>query len=261
VYYDDDPGFTQFWHEAGSAGARLDGHDAYFTIGENIGLPECVIPAGGLGWRHTRPPVVLDDWPIATSPCFDRFTTVASWRGAYAPIQHGGRTYGLKVHEFRKFLEMPRRAAKPFEIALQIHPGDQKDLEALRAHGWRVVDPKKAAASPDLFRHYVQTSGAEFSVAQGIYVDTNSGWFSDRTVRYLASGRPALVQDTGFSRHVPTGKGLLAFRSLEEAIEGAERIVGDYRQHCLAARHLAEEHFDSDRLIRRLLEEIGVRHP
>ena len=114
---------------------------------------------------------------------------------------------------------------------MQIHPSDQRDLDALRGKGWRVTDPKTAAGSPQQFRHFVQSSGAEFSVAQGIYVDTNSGWFSDRTVRYLASGRPALVQETGFTRLYPTGEGLLSFRSLDEAVDGAERIARDYGKH------------------------------
>jgi hypothetical protein len=261
IYYDDDPGFTQFWFEAGHDRARIEGHDAYFTIGENIGRPDCAIPTGGLPWRHTRPPVVLEAWPARRQPGFDRFTTVASWRGPYGAVQNGGITYGLKVHEFRKFMDMPHRSRKPFEIALQIHAADGKDSEALRAHGWQLVDPRKAAASPGLFQHYIRNSGAEFSVAQGIYVDTNSGWFSDRTVRYLASGRPALIQDTGFSRHIPTGQGLLAFRTLEQALDGAERITRDYRTHCVAARRLAEEFFASDQVIGRILEEIGWERP
>lgn len=267
VYYDDDPGFTQFWHAAGHAGARLDGHDFFFSLGANIGATDCPIPTGGLTWRPTRPPVVLEDWPNRTaqgakpdaaSP-FNRFTTVASWRGAYGPVQHGGKTYGLKAHEFRKFIEMPGRTGHTFEIALHIHPADQRDLKALRAHGWTIADPKQAAGTTDGFRRYVQDSAAEFSVAQGIYVDTNSGWFSDRTVRYLASGRPALVQETGFSRHLPTGEGLISFRNMDEAVEGAHDIVRNYEQHCRAARRVAEEYFASDRVIRELLGEIGLK--
>jgi hypothetical protein len=261
VYYDDDPGFTQFWQAAGSSGVRLEGHDFYFTLGANIGAADCPIPTNCIAWRHTIPPVVPEDWPVCAPRVFDRFTTIASWRGAYGPVQYGGKTYGLKVHEFRKFFEMPRRSGHPFEIALQIHPADQKDLDALRAHGWRIVDPKQLAGTPDEFRCYVQNSGAEFSVAQGIYVDTNSGWFSDRTVRYLASGRPALVQDTGFSRHIPAGEGLLSFRTMDEAVAGAERILRDYEHHCHAARCLAEGYFDSDRVIRAVLDEIGLKLP
>src|SRR5262249_25205339 len=141
-----------------------------------------------------------------------RFTTIANWRGSFGPVQFGDRTYGLKVHEFRKFIELPRRCRERFEIALSIYPGDQKDLEALKASGWRIVSPRAVAASAGDFRRYIQESDAEFSVAQGVYVQTNSGWFSDRTAHYLASGKPALVQETGFSRHVPVGEGLLSFR-------------------------------------------------
>ncbi len=261
VYYDDDPGFTQFWHVTGELGARLEGHDFYLTLGENIGHPDCTSPTGNLAWQPTRPPVVLDQWPVCLQPALDRFTTVASWRGAYAPVEHDGTRFGVKVHEFRKVLDMPLRTGQAFEIALQIHPGDQRDLDALRSHQWRIVDPRETAGSPDQFRHYVQTSGAEFSVAQGIYVDTHSGWFSDRTVRYLASGKPALVQDTGFSGHVPVGQGLLAFRTLDEAVEGAARIARDYPQHCRAARRVAEECFSAHTVIRRLAEAIGLELP
>jgi hypothetical protein len=204
---------------------------------------------------------VLDEWPRTNVEAFDRFTSIASWRGAYGPVEYGGRTYGLKVHEFRKFMEVPARSPSVFEIALQIDPADRRDLERLIANQWRIVDPVRVAGSPDGFRRYIQRSGAEFSVAQNIYVDTASGWFSDRTVRYLASGRPAVVQDTGFSRHYPVGEGLLAFRTVDEAVDGAARVVADYRKHCAAARRLAEEFFDSDKVIRRLLTEAGLDVP
>lgn len=261
VYYDDDPGFTQFWQAAGDGGARLEGHDAYFTLGANIGASDCRIPAGDIGWHHTRPPVVLEEWPMFPRQAFDRFTTVASWRGAYGPVEYAGRKYGLKVHEFRKFVTLPHRSGREFEVALGIHPADQKDLEALLAHGWRVIDPRRVAGTPRTYRDYVQSSGAEFSVAQGIYVDSNSGWFSDRTARYLASGKPALVQDTGISRHYPVGEGLIPFRTMEEALEGAERIAADYGKHCRAARRLAEEYFDSDKVIGSLTTQMGWRGP
>jgi hypothetical protein len=261
IYFDDDPGFTQFWEAAGNRGARLAGHDFYFTIGANIGARDCSIPTNGIPWRHTRPPVVLDNWSVQPPRSCDRFTTVASWRGAYGPIRHNGNTYGLKVHEFRKFIEMPRRNGAKFEVALQIDPADKQDLNALLSHGWQIVNPKDTCGSPDGFRSYVATSSAEFSAAQGMYVETNSGWFSDRTVRYLASGRPALVQDTGFSRHCPVGEGLLAFRTLEEAVEGAERIERDYERHCRAARQIAEDYFDSDNVIRQMAKEIGLKLP
>ena len=183
-------------------------------------------------------------------------------RGDETPLAcFAGKTYGLKVHEFRKFLTVPQQANHVFEIALQIHPDDHKDLTALQSAGWRIVDPLKTAHSPDAFCRYVQTSSAEFSVAQGVYVDTQSGWFSDRTVRYLASGRPALIQDTGLSAHYPIGKGLLTFRNVEEAVEGAQRIVRDYALHCRAARQVAESHFDAVMVIRELLNQVEVGLP
>ena len=261
LYYDDDPGFTQFWHLEHNLGARLCDHDFYFTIGENIGKAECSIPTGGLDWRHTRPPVTLEDWPVVCQDRLDRFTTVASWRGAYGPVQHNGKTYGLKVHEFRKFIDLPQRCRHHFEIALQIDPADVKDLQSLHANAWGLSDPKTVAGSLDDFRRFVQNSGAEFSVAQGIYVQTNSGWFSDRTVRYLASGKPVLVQDTGFTQHYPVGEGLLAFRDIGQAIEGAERIAKDYKRHCRAARQVAEEYFDCGKVIRKLAAEISLKLP
>jgi hypothetical protein len=258
AYIDIDPGFTQFWHAAGDTALTLEGHDFYFTIGENIGAPFCAIPAGDLLWRRTRQPVVLEHWPPSREGDPDRFTTVASWRGPYGRVQYGGETFGLKVHEFRKFVELPGRARPGFEIALDIHPDEERDLELLHRHGWRLVDPKVVAPDPEAFRRYVRASGAEFSVAQGIYVETESGWFSDRTVRYLASGKPALVQDTGFGRNLPTGEGLVAFRTLDEAIGGADRIANDYDGHCRAARALAEEYFDSDTVLGNLIEEVGL---
>ena len=261
IYFDDDPGFTQFWHAAGSTGSRLVGHDFYYTVGANIGSPNCPIPTNGVTWRHAPPPVLLQHWPVHRKDSMDRFTTVGSWRGAYGPVQHNGKRYGLKVHEFRKFLGLPRRNGAKFEVALQIDPADKEDRDALLANGWSLVDPNTACGTADAFRDYIANSGAEFSAAQGIYVDTNSGWFSDRTIRYLASGKPALVQETGFSSHYPTGLGLMAFRDLEAALVGAEAIEHDYQGHCSAARKIAEEFFDSDKVITRMMSEIGLGVP
>ena len=258
AYIDLDPGFTQFWHASGHAGPRLHGHDFYFTVGENIGTPVCPIPTGDIHWRSTRQPVVLEHWPVVGAENRNQFTTVASWRGPYGPVEYGGKTFGLKVHEFRKFIELPSGAPQIFELALDIHPADEKDLSLLRRHGWHIVDPTVVARDPVEFRRYVQKSGAEFSAAQGMYVDTESGWFSDRTVRYLASGKPALVQDTGFSRNYPVGEGLVAFRTSDQALAGAERIACDYDRHSRAARSLAEAYFDSDKVLGQLLEEVDI---
>jgi hypothetical protein len=258
VMVDIDPGFTQFWHDEGLEGANVAGHDAYFTIGERIGHDDCPIPTAGIDWRPVRQPVVLEDWPLAEIDDCNRFTTIATWRGPFGPVEHGGRRYGLKVHEFRKFVELPRRSPHRFEIALDYHPADQGDVDALREHGWRVADPRVVAIDPEAMRAYVQASSAEFSAAQGMYVDTACGWFSDRSVRYLASGKPVLVQDTGFSGILPVGEGLLAFRTLEDAVAAADEIANRYREHCAAARRIAEEYFEAERVLARFCEEARI---
>jgi hypothetical protein len=253
AYIDVDPGFTQIWAEQGAA-ARLDGHDTYFTVGENIGTPECSIPTGGRKWLPLPPPVGLDDWPVTPVPKGGRFTTVATWRSPLGTLSDGDREFAGKHHQWRRLIQLPRQGEGQFEIALQIDDDDEADLIALEAAGWHLVDPAQAAGDPLAFRSYVQGSAAEFSVAHPVYVDTAGGWVSDRTVRYLASGRPALVQDTGIGERYPIGEGLLSFRTLEEAVAGAEAIAADYRGHARAARALAEDHFDSDRVLGRFLE-------
>ena len=245
IYVDLDPGYTQYWH-ASRQPLGLEDHDEHLTVGGNVGTPTCPIPVGGIRWRHVRPPVVLDEWTPGPHIDNSRFTTVGSWRGAFGPIAWRDHVFGLKAHEFRKIVELPRRAPGGFEIALDIHPADAEDRFMLESHGWHLVDPRRVAATPDAFRTYVQASGAEFSAAQGIYVETNSGWLSDRTAAYLASGRPALVQDTGFTRTLPTGEGLVSFTTLDEAVAGTREILGAYDRHSLAARRLAETYFDSD---------------
>ncbi len=260
VYVDLDPGFTQAWHADDSVRFQLAGHDRYVTVGLNVGRPECPIPNCGIGWIPTLPPVVLDEWrqqPPGGGPV--RFTTVARWRSPYGPLEIGGREMGLKHHQFRRFLALPERVPEAgFELALDIHAGDSGDLDALRSHGWKLADPRRVAATPQAFRDYVNGSSAEFSVAQGVYAEAGSGWFSDRTAAYLASGRPALVQGTGVGDALPLGEGLLAFSSLEEAACGAERIAADPAAHSEAARRLATEHLDSDVVLGRLLSLVGV---
>ena len=253
AYIDVDPGFTQIWAEEG-AGARLEGHDTYFTVGENIGTPECSIPTAGREWQPLPPPVTLEDWPLTPPPAKGRFTTVATWRSPLGTLAHGDDVFEGKHHQWRRLIHLPRQAAPEFEIALQIHDDDEADRIALTATGWHLVDPVAVAGDPLAFRSYIQASAAEFSVAHPVYVDTTSGWISDRTVRYLASGRPALVQDTGIGGRYPTGEGLLTFRTLDEAVAGAEAIAASYEGHARAARALAEEHFDSDLVLARFLE-------
>jgi hypothetical protein len=260
VYVDLDPGFTQAWHADESISFQLEGHDFYVTVGLNVGTSGWPIPASGIEWIPTLPPIVLDEWPQWPAPGGPpRFTTVARWRSPYGGLRIGGREMGLKHHQMRRMIELPERVdGAGFEIALDIHPGDSKDLEALRSHGWRVVDPRDVAATPQAFRDYVRGSGAEFSVAQGVYVETGSGWFSDRTAAYLACGRPALVQDTGIGEDW-TREGCLTFRSLDGAVSGAEGLIEGYPEYARAARAVALEHLDSDVVLSRLLDAVGVK--
>jgi hypothetical protein len=255
VFVDLDPGYTQVWlaqgHDVGASG-----HDLHFTVGANIGTPRCDLPSGGVRWRPIRQPVVLERWPVVDDG-FSRFTTVGSWRGAFGPISWDGRTYGVKAHEFRALADVPRHAGLPFEVVLDVHRADAADAVRLRDGGWSVLDPD-ATASTAAFARYIQGSGAEFSAAQGVYVHTRSGWCSDRTVRYLASGRPALVQDTGQSDSLPIGEGLLTFSTPDEAVARARELVADHARHRAAARRLAEEYFAPAHALAPLLEAAGV---
>lgn len=187
-----------------------------------------------------------------------RFTSVVSWRGPFGPIEYDGRRYGLRVHEFRRFLELPALTRERFEVALDIDDADRADAESLEQHGWRLADPRAVAGDPWRYRDYVQGSAAEFMVAKNLYVDTRSGWFSDRSACYLASGRPALVQDTGLEGAVPLGEGLLTFSNPAEAAAAVEGVCADYHRHSRAARAIAEEHFAAERVLPGLLRKLGV---
>jgi len=259
VFLDIDPGFGQMWR-ALELSDIFQGHDDYVTIGENIGTPECSIPTGGLDWITTKQPVLLDEWP-AVPGGGERFTSVGAWRGPFGPIEYDGHVYGLRAHEFRRFLELPQRTGSTFEVALDIHDADAEDIRRLQQHGWALVDPRVVASDPWSYRDYVQGSSAEVMVAKNMYVQSRSGWFSDRSLCYLASGRPVLAQDTGLATLVPAGEGLILFTTLDEAIEGVEAIVGDYERHSRAARAVAEEHFASDRVLTRLLDRLAVDGP
>jgi hypothetical protein len=258
VFLDIDPGFPQMWRELGLHDAFA-GHDAFVTIGENIGRADCAIPACGLKWITTPQPVVLEHWPVSMAGANCSFTSVVTWRGAYGPLEYMGHSYGLRVHEFRKFAALPSQSGLPFELALDIHPSETWDLELLWRGGWSLVDPRRVAGDPWTYQAFVRYSAAELGVAKNMYVASNSGWFSDRSICYLASGKPVLAQDTGFSQHYPCGSGLVPFATLDEAMEGARDINANYTRHARAARELAEEYFDSDKVLRRLLTKLGVR--
>jgi hypothetical protein len=259
VFLDIDPGFVQMWRELGLADLFA-GHDAFATIGQNVGRPGCDVPTCGLDWVTTPQPVVLEQWPAAPVErgVGGAFTSVVSWRGPFGPIEYRGRTYGLRVHEFRKFVELPRRTGRRFELAVDIDPAETRDLALLDRNGWARVDPREVAGTPEAYRRHITGSKAELMVAKNLYVDTKGGWFSDRSICYLASGRPVLAQDTGLKELYPTGEGLLTFQTLDEASAGVEEIDRDYARHAKAARAIAEEYFDSDKVLIKLLGRLGV---
>jgi hypothetical protein len=261
VYVDLDPGFTQAWHADPGVEFSVAGHHSYLTVGQNIGRPGCPVPTAGIEWIPTLPPVLLDEWPLAAAPREPlAFTTVATWRSPYGTLRIDGREMSLKHHQFRRFAALPDRVeGVDFELALDIHPGDAADLELLRSHGWQVVEPRRVAGTPQAFRDYVRRSGAEFSVAQGVYVEACTGWFSDRTAAYLAAGRPAVIQDTGFE--TPSGPdgsearpGVVAFDDLDTAAAAVEEVRDSYPERSASARRFADRHLDSDRVLGRVLE-------
>lgn len=259
VFLDLDPGFTQFGMPptptpscAGYASPYDFQH--HFTFGERIGQPDCPIPTRGLRWRPFRPPIVLDLLPVRFTPAARDFTTIMSWSPRKVVV-FNGETYGQKDIEFRRVLQLPRRVGPVFEIALA---GSTAPRTEIAAAGWRLADPLRVTATVDTYREYLAQSRGEFSVAVNLEVKTRSGWFSDRTAAYLATGKPAIVQDTGFSESLPCGEGLFAFRSEDDVAEALAAINRDYPLHCRAARRIAEEYFDSDKVLGALLRECGV---
>ena len=256
ILIETDPAVTHLWAAEGGDPADIFGrHDLYFTVGGNVGTPRCGVPTLGLDWRPIWNPVVLDWWAGDRPLARDRFTTVADWRG-FGYLEYEGRILGPKSREFNKFIELPRLAGEPLELALTIDPADPS-VASLTAAGWR-LESADVAASPARYRDYVAGSLGEFSCTKGGYAGTRCGWFSDRSECYLATRRPVVLQATGFEDLLPTGAGLFAVRTPEEAAEAIRRVRRDYAAHSAAARALAREHFDSDKLLGRLLAEAGI---
>ena len=252
VFVDLDPAFTQLWHSAEGIDLGLDRHDAFVTIGGCVGRGGCSVPTCGRQWITTLPPVVLDRWPVAEGAGGGRLTTVGHWR-SYGSIQHGSVHYGQRAHSLRGLIDLPLRAGGRFELALGIHPAERADLAALAGGGWRLVEPRSVAGSPSAYAAFVRGSWAEIGIAKQGYVVSRCGWFSDRSVCYLASGRPVVAQDTGFGAWLPSGEGVLSFSTAEEAAEAIGELRGHYLRHRRAARELAEALFHSDRVLPELL--------
>lgn len=259
VFLDIDPGFGQMWCDLGLHDP-FKGHHAFVTIAQKIGTDSCAIPTCGLNWISTFQPIVLDYWPVADSPDWSSrwITSVASWRGAYGPVEYRGKTYGLRAREFRKFAALPHLTSDRFQLALDIHRADANDIDLLRRKGWSLVDPRHVAGDPECYADYIRNSAAELVVAKGMYVETRSGWVSDRSICYLASGKPVLAQDTGVSDLLPTTEGLLTFETVEEAADAVRAIRREPVRHAKAARRLAETHFDSSIVLSSLAKKLDL---
>ena len=254
---DTDPAFTQIRHLTDpKAHALAAEHNSFFTFAENIGRDDCLVPADGFAWQPTRQPIQLDAWPITPGPRNGSWTTVMQW-DSYRAREYEGQRYGMKSDSFETFVDLPASAAERFvvpprfEIALG---SESAPREYLRTKGWQLLDPLEVTRDPWSYQDFIRGSKAEFSVAKHGYVTSRSGWFSERSAAYLASGRPVLTQQTGFSDWLPTGAGLLAFETMDEALAGMAEIDANYEHHCRAARQLAESHFDARKVLTDLIE-------
>ena len=254
AFLDSDPMFTQVALASGNQDVfeRIRAHDRHFTFAENIGARDCRVPHAGFHWIPTRQPVVLDWWNVGAAAPRDVFTTVMNWV-SYKNCEYNRQTWGQKDVEFLKFLDLPQRTTQKFEIAMGMGPGMKRPTEMLQQKGWQIIEPADHLPDPWTYREYLSQSKGEWSVAKEGYVKSRSGWFSCRSACYLALGRPCVLQDTGWSNIYPTGHGLFAFRTLEEAVAGIEAIDADYAAHSRAARQLAAEMFDARTVLADLL--------
>ncbi len=259
IYVETDPVYEQLRIANGERSSLgfLESHDVLFTYGENLGNPDCPVPPGPFDWKKTRPPVVMDCWSAPANPHARFFTTVASFGNTGKDISWQGETYRWSKHEnFLRFLDLPRRAPQAFEMAMK---PTRPDVEArVRAAGWNLIDPEPTSRDLDGYRAFIQESRGEFTVAKDIYVRPRSGWFSDRSVCYLAAGRPVVTQDTAFGKFVPTGGGLFAYSTMEEAVDALARIDADYAAHSAGARRVAADAFGAEPVLRRFLADAGL---
>ncbi|MEX0775882.1 MAG: hypothetical protein WD042_09240 [Phycisphaeraceae bacterium] len=256
VLIDTDPAFTQIRHlTEPSAMALAKQHNAFFTFGENFGKRGCSIPDDGLWWYPTRQPVVLDLWPVTPAPAppppppEEPITTVMQWQ-SYPPREWEGVQYGQKSLSFAPYMTLPQRSGATFELAI----GGGAPADELRAHGWRIVDVLEATRDPWRYQQFIQHSRAEWGVAKHGYVASHSGWFSERTLAYLASGRPAIVHDTGWTDFLPTCPGVLPFSDPDQAAAAVAALDDGYAQRCHAARDWVAAHFAAEQVLPPLLE-------
>jgi len=263
LYLETDPVLSQIRLAQGDAATIefLDAHDVHVTYGENLGEDDCPIPLSHFAWRKTRPPVVLDLWSARFDPACSRFTTISTWRNVGKDLSFRGETYLWSKHaNWLTVADQPQRTSQQFELAVGIDsPEDLAVFQRIFLHnGWALTDPLSVSQDMEVYREYIQGSRGEFTVSKDIVVRTRSGWFSDRSVCYLAAGKPVVTQETGFSKYVPVGRGLFAFSTKDEARAALEEINGDYLVHAHAAREIAREYFSAEKALRKLLHDAGL---
>jgi hypothetical protein len=259
IYLETDPVVHQI-HIANGEHKYIDlvrAHTALFSWGENYGEPDCGVPTAPFVYQATRPPVVLDHWATPYDPTARRFTTVAHWDQSAKDLEYNGERYSWSKHlEFLKVLALPQRTTQEFSLALAID--DPAAVRLLKAHGWEVEDAYDASKTLESYREYIWRSRGEFTVAKDMNVRLRSGWFSERSAAYLAAGKPVITQETGFSKFLPTGMGLYAFRVLDDIPPAVEAINSDYQKHSNAAKEIAAEYFDAEKLLRQLMRSAGL---
>ncbi len=255
VCIDCEPGFTQMkMATCLEEGKPLPSYDFYYTSGRNIGTQNSWLPTAGKQWRPLAVPVVPDLFPLTPVSPGAPFTTVMTWK-SFRPRVYQGQSYGHKDLEFATFESLPRRTSVPLEVAVS---GKHVPWDGLARAGWRVRNANEVTTSFESYADYIRRSKGEFSVAKHCFVATQSGWFGDRAAMYLASGRPVVMEDTGWAKHLPSGEGLFAVRTVEEAAAAIEEIERDYARHSRRARELALELFDAGKVLGRFLDELGV---
>jgi hypothetical protein len=259
VYVETDPVVSQIKVAHGDAQtiAMLEAHDTHFSYGGNFGKPDCQLPIERFNWLPTRQPVELGLWPVSRRLSTGAaFNTIATWQNKGRDIAFNGETYyWSKDREFLKVLDLPLKRKTPFELAVGV---DDSTRKLLVKNGWRVADPVAMSSDMNRYRDYISKSRGEFSVAKDQNIRLRSGWFSDRSVCYLAAGRPVINQETGFSSYLPTGKGLYSFETMDNILTAVDQIESDYSGNCRAARAIAEEYFNAEKVLSRLMEQAGL---
>jgi hypothetical protein len=257
IYVESDPVKSQILVAEGEPDMtrRLELHDTLFTFGENLGRPDCGLPVARFTWLPTRQPVALSLWHPAEGREAGSYRTIMTWRNTN-DLVYRGRTYvWSKEREFDKIIELPRRRRIDVELATRV---DAETRARLETHGWRISDGFEASRDVDRYRAFIEGSRGELTVAKEQYVHFRSGWFSDRSACYLAAGRPVITQDTGFGNVLPTGKGLFAFQDLDDVLAAIDAIETDYAGHSRAARDIAAEYFDAERVVASVLARSGL---